>query len=194
MRRLAWTLAAPFLAWWGVWLAAVLAGLGAVRRAAGAVPPAANGTLDVIIPAHDEEANLPVLLTSLGLPEGAPGVGRVVVVADHCTDRTAEVAGGLGATVLRRDHGPRGKPAALRDAIAAHGPPTPRACCSWTPTAAAHPRSPPSCCAAWRSTRWCRPPTWWATAGATPRPAGWRWACSCATCCGPPAWPAWVPR
>jgi len=118
VRRAAWLLGAPFIAWWGTWLAASLAGLGALRRARGARPPATSGHVDVIIPAHDEERNLPVLLRSLGLPEGAPGLGRVLVIADHCTDGTARVARDLGARVLQRDGGPRGKPAALRDGLA----------------------------------------------------------------------------
>jgi len=117
VRRASWILGAPLIAWWGTWLAAAVAGLGALRRARAARPPVTTGRVDVLIPAHDEERDLPVLLRSLGLPDGAPGLGRVLVVADHCTDDTAAVARDLGAEVLRRETGPRGKPAALRDAL-----------------------------------------------------------------------------
>ncbi|MCC6832843.1 MAG: glycosyltransferase [Thermoleophilia bacterium] len=118
MKRLPWLLGAPLVAWWGTWLATAVAGAGALRRARAARPPATSGHVDVIVPAHDEERNLPVLLGSLGLPDGAPGLGRVLVIADHCSDGTADVARGLGARVLRRETGPRGKPAALRDGLA----------------------------------------------------------------------------
>jgi hypothetical protein len=72
----------------------------------------------VLIPAHDEEEGLPALLASLGI--GAPGspLGRVLVIADHCTDATADVARAAGAEVLERRDGPAGKPGALRDGLA----------------------------------------------------------------------------
>ena len=45
-------------------------------------------------------------------------IGRILVVADHCSDATAQLARQWGADVLERDSGPRGKPAALRDGLA----------------------------------------------------------------------------
>ena len=111
----------PFIAWWGTWAAAAASGLGSVRRAEHLPAPEVDGRLDVIIPAHDEEIALPHLLASLA---AQPSIGTIIVVADHCSDRTASVARAAGATVIERDSGARGKPAALRDALAwyAHQP------------------------------------------------------------------------
>jgi 4,4'-diaponeurosporenoate glycosyltransferase len=52
----------------------------------------------VIVPARDEEERLPALLESLNRQEAAPL--EVIVVDDHSRDRTAELAGRLGARVL----------------------------------------------------------------------------------------------
>ena len=52
----------------------------------------------VVIPAHDEEAVLGRLLTSL-LAGARPGELEIVVVANGCRDRTADVARGFGAAV-----------------------------------------------------------------------------------------------
>lgn len=102
---------APWLTWWGVWSAlAVRAVLPAPRR-----PLGPRARLDVVVPAHDEEAALPALLASL---DAEPGIGTVLVVADHCTDRTAEVARRAGVAVLERTTGAPGKPPALRDGLA----------------------------------------------------------------------------
>ena len=60
---------------------------------------ASDGSLDdvaVVVPARDEEDTLPRLLASLAT--GAPG--EVVVVDDHSSDATAEVARAGGATVV----------------------------------------------------------------------------------------------
>lgn len=67
--------------------------------------------VSVVIPAHNEEA---VIRDCLGrLLEGtAQGEFDVVVVANACTDRTAEVATGFGVRVLRTPT--PGKPNALR--------------------------------------------------------------------------------
>lgn len=50
----------------------------------------------VVVPAHNEQRRIGACLAALRLT-GAP----VVVVADACRDRTAEVAGGYGAIVVR---------------------------------------------------------------------------------------------
>ena len=52
----------------------------------------------VVIPARDEEANLPRLLASLAAQDPPPA--EVIVVDDHSTDTTAEVARRAGATVV----------------------------------------------------------------------------------------------
>ena len=53
--------------------------------------------LTVIIPARNEEKNLPRLLASLTSQPGPPA--EIIVVNDASTDRTAAVAGEFGATV-----------------------------------------------------------------------------------------------
>jgi 1,2-diacylglycerol 3-beta-glucosyltransferase len=50
-----------------------------------------------LIPAHNEERLLPTLLTSLGELDYPPSHYTVHVIADNCTDRTAEIARGMKA-------------------------------------------------------------------------------------------------
>lgn len=73
-----------------------------------------------MIPAHDEEGMLPLLLASLAkqTAAGRERLGRVLVVADHCSDGTAALGRAARVEVLERSSGPRGKPAALRDGLA----------------------------------------------------------------------------
>lgn len=74
--------------------------------------PASHPLCAVLVPAHDEEAGLARTLYAI-LPQLAPG-DRLVVVADNCTDETADVARSCGATVLERiDSTRRGKGFAL---------------------------------------------------------------------------------
>lgn len=56
----------------------------------------------VCIPAHNEEVLLPRLLQSLSCIEYPRELYDIHVVADNCTDRTAEVAANEGATVHER--------------------------------------------------------------------------------------------
>jgi cellulose synthase/poly-beta-1,6-N-acetylglucosamine synthase-like glycosyltransferase len=73
-------------------------------------------SLAVVIPAHDEEAGIGTIL-SMVRPQLDAG-DRLIVVADNCTDATAEVARGFGATVLERNHATdRGKSFALDYAV-----------------------------------------------------------------------------
>ncbi len=83
--------------------------------------------LTVLVPAHNEAqmiSNCVRALTQQGYPKE---LFRVVVIADNCTDQTAEVAARAGARVLVRDEpGLRGKGHALRwgiDRILAETPP-----------------------------------------------------------------------
>jgi cellulose synthase/poly-beta-1,6-N-acetylglucosamine synthase-like glycosyltransferase len=79
---------------------------------------AAAPRLVVLIPAHDEEALVPACVRSLLDQTYRRDRYEVVVVADNCSDRTAEVAALAGARVLLRiDTERRGKGAALRWAI-----------------------------------------------------------------------------
>jgi cellulose synthase/poly-beta-1,6-N-acetylglucosamine synthase-like glycosyltransferase len=75
-------------------------------------PDAAAGTNDtehaepprvvVLVPAHDEE--LQIEGTVAALRAQLPAGGRLVVIADNCGDRTAELAARAGATVIERDN------------------------------------------------------------------------------------------
>lgn len=56
--------------------------------------------LAVVVPAHDEERDLGAALDSIRA-QLRPG-DRLVVVADNCTDRTAEIAERAGAEVVER--------------------------------------------------------------------------------------------
>jgi cellulose synthase/poly-beta-1,6-N-acetylglucosamine synthase-like glycosyltransferase len=105
--------AAPFAAWWGLWAALAAAATGRRDRPA----TGAAIRLDVVVPAHDEEARVGDLVRSLHAQDRPELLGRVVVVADHCSDATAEVARAAGAEVLERHAGRPGKPPALRDGL-----------------------------------------------------------------------------
>ena len=72
-------------------------------------------TVTVLVPAHDEEASLPATLTSLA--RQVPPPQRVVVVADNCTDRTAEVARAHGAEVFETVGNKHKKGGALNQAL-----------------------------------------------------------------------------
>ncbi|KQO56673.1 hypothetical protein ASF22_09020 [Methylobacterium sp. Leaf87] len=67
------------------------------------LPPSRDRrSLAVVVPAHDEERHLGATLDSVRaqlLPDD-----RLVVVADNCTDRTAEVAAAAGAEVVVRQN------------------------------------------------------------------------------------------
>ncbi len=69
-------------------------------------------SLVVLIPAHNEEDVIGTTLNSL--LSALPDSGRIVVVADNCTDKTAEVARSHGVDVIERhDTNNRGKGFAL---------------------------------------------------------------------------------
>jgi cellulose synthase/poly-beta-1,6-N-acetylglucosamine synthase-like glycosyltransferase len=78
----------------------------------------------VIVPAHDEEVGIAATISALlsDLPSG----GRLLVVADNCSDLTAAMARQAGAGVIERhDPGARGKGHALafaRDHLSADPP------------------------------------------------------------------------
>jgi len=80
------------------------------RRAAG--PHGPRPACAVLMPAHDEEGGIGGTIQAL-LPQLQAG-DRVVVVADNCTDRTAEAGRRLGVVVVERsDPDRRGKGYAL---------------------------------------------------------------------------------
>jgi 1,2-diacylglycerol 3-beta-glucosyltransferase len=83
----------------------------AVRRRRPAVAPAPALSTVVLVPAHDEQDGVAATVASLNGAE-------VIVIADNCSDRTAQVAARAGATVLeRRDEHRRGKGQALAWAL-----------------------------------------------------------------------------
>jgi glycosyltransferase involved in cell wall biosynthesis len=63
------------------------------------VPAPGEVAIDVVIPAFDEEASLPLVLTALA----GTGVRRVVVGDNNSRDRTAEVARAGGAEVVHAE-------------------------------------------------------------------------------------------
>ncbi|MEQ8178560.1 MAG: glycosyltransferase family 2 protein [Amphiplicatus sp.] len=76
------------------------------------------GPIAVIIPAHDEEASIAATLAGVKA-QLRPG-DRLIVVADNCTDATADIAAAAGAEALVRiDPDRRGKGYALQFALEA---------------------------------------------------------------------------
>ncbi|RKP53785.1 glycosyltransferase [Pararobbsia silviterrae] len=74
---------------------------------------------DVLVPAHDEAAVIERTVRSLRAIDWPSDRMRVVVIADNCTDRTAQIARDAGATVIERtDATRRGKGYALEFGIA----------------------------------------------------------------------------
>ena len=68
-----------------------------LRRLAAPDRPAGPFSVTAMIPARDEEVHLPVTLSALYSQTRPPDT--VWVIADNCTDKTAEIAGMLGASV-----------------------------------------------------------------------------------------------
>ncbi len=81
------------------------------------VPPEQPNVLprfEIVVPAHDEEAGVGATVRSLLALDYPKELFSVTVVADNCSDRTAEVATTAGARVLgREDPSRRGKGYAL---------------------------------------------------------------------------------
>lgn len=67
----------------------------------------------VVIPAHDEESVISLILEDLRSQDYPPELASVWVLADRCADRTAELARDAGFEVAERQNGPDGKGAAL---------------------------------------------------------------------------------
>lgn len=74
-------------------------------------------SVTVIIPAHNEAASVTSVLRAAS---GSPATGQLVVVADACTDGTAEVARSFGAQVLEIEAGDKGTAMATGLAAADH--------------------------------------------------------------------------
>ena len=81
-----------------------LAGLAALsRRSASPIHRAPRLRFDVVVPAHNEENEIAQTVASLLAINYPRGLFRVFVVADNCTDRTAQRAAAAGAQVLVRN-------------------------------------------------------------------------------------------
>jgi glycosyltransferase involved in cell wall biosynthesis len=74
--------------------------------------PAPTKRFAVLVPAHDEEAVIADTLAALARLDHDDHT--VHVVADHCTDRTVELARAAGADVMENASGARGKGPALQ--------------------------------------------------------------------------------
>ena len=84
--------------------------------------PSAAGALltrfAIVIPAHDEELLLPRLLASTRIQDYPRELFDTIVVADNCTDGTADIGRRQGAIVLERvDDGKRGKGYTIKHAL-----------------------------------------------------------------------------
>jgi len=77
-----------------------------LRRCRGGFAPAPTVPFTIIIPARNEEHNLPMLLRSIASQSVKPR--EIFVVDDGSTDRTAEIARQLGATVVASQSLPEG--------------------------------------------------------------------------------------
>lgn len=89
-----------------------------------AVAQAEAGPLAAVVPAHDEQAAIAATLASVK-PQLRAG-DRLIVVADNCSDATADIAAAAGAEVLARvDAARRGKGYALQYALDALRPAPP---------------------------------------------------------------------
>jgi cellulose synthase/poly-beta-1,6-N-acetylglucosamine synthase-like glycosyltransferase len=71
-------------------------------------------TLTVLIPAHNEAASLPSTLASL-IAQSQPQ--RIIVVADNCTDATADIARTAGVEILETVRNSQKKAGALNQAL-----------------------------------------------------------------------------
>ena len=78
--------------------------LGTLLSSKPALPKKSSRTLrfDVIVPAHNEAGIIERTVSSLQRIDWPKDSYRIIVVADNCTDATAEIARGAGAEVMQR--------------------------------------------------------------------------------------------
>ena len=85
-----------------------VAGLGLIQNRQQPGPSEPKNSFAIFVCAHNEENAIPALLDSLEMLDYPKALYHTYVFADHCTDRTAEVAASYrGVTVMRRDEGPQ---------------------------------------------------------------------------------------
>jgi 1,2-diacylglycerol 3-beta-glucosyltransferase len=105
------------LLWLPVGYLAVLTVAG-LRRPKGLAPSDASHRFVVVVPAHDEAHSIEASVRSLRAVDYPAQQFRVLVIADNCSDATAERAVRAGADVWERDDLDEiGKGAALRYAV-----------------------------------------------------------------------------
>ncbi len=78
-------------------------------------PGARTSRVTALLPAHNEEANLPAALASLAGQSEPPR--EIIVIADNCTDRTEQIAADLSATCLRTQDNDHKKAGGLNQAL-----------------------------------------------------------------------------
>src|SRR5216683_3159831 len=89
------------------------------RRSAPPAPGPVRHRFEIDIPAHNEESGIAQTIRSVLAIDYPQDMFAVTVIADNCTDQTAEVAQAAGARVLvREDQAQRGKGYALAYAFA----------------------------------------------------------------------------
>jgi 1,2-diacylglycerol 3-beta-glucosyltransferase len=103
----------------GGYLLALLAASVRARRSPSAADQASSAGVVVVIPAHDEATQVQAAIASVSACDYPLSRRRIVVVADNCSDATADIARAAGAEVWeRRDPARRGKGYALGWAFA----------------------------------------------------------------------------
>lgn len=86
----------------GYLLLLLYAARSSTRTSAGAEARAPQLRLVILIPAHDEEMGIEATLESLASCAYPADARRTIVIADNCTDHTAELARSAGAEVWER--------------------------------------------------------------------------------------------
>ncbi len=92
------------------------------RRSQLTPPPGHKARFLILIPAHNEEAILPLTLDNLSQLEYPKDRVQIVVVADRCQDKTVAIARGCGVMCLERLSGRDGKGAVIAWALEQLGP------------------------------------------------------------------------
>jgi 1,2-diacylglycerol 3-beta-glucosyltransferase len=110
-------LVAAALPFAGASLYLVALAVASFRRAPATPSAAPRARLAVLVPAHDEEELVGRTVASLRAQTYPLARTRIIVIADNCEDRTAEIARAAGAEVLERRDERRGKGHALRWAM-----------------------------------------------------------------------------
>jgi cellulose synthase/poly-beta-1,6-N-acetylglucosamine synthase-like glycosyltransferase len=118
---LLWSIATAYAVFWSTYVVLLPLVATLPRRQDSPVkrrPDASRPSIAVIVPAHNMEQVITRCIASLADERNAGHQLEIYVVADHCTDNTADLARHAGAEVLTRNEGSRGKTYTLAWAIA----------------------------------------------------------------------------